>query len=117
MNEIVCESCDYETDSKTAFCPICGEEDAWVEEPAYEFDEDDLPITFSTYAYDDHYGLWDAFCEEYFGVRVTGSNVSGLPDDFPRMKFYEEELFWTIDEDYEIHGPFLRAVDARDAAR
>lgn len=112
LTETYCENCGMTAEESTSFCPDCGAEEPWEVRSAYKFDADDLPVIFTTRTYDDDWGLWDGFCEEYFGTRLQGDDVDGLPDDFPRLKFHEVEIFWKIDEALDLHGPFLSKEEA-----
>lgn len=108
FTQTVCTDCGRETSVESEYCPGCGSEDPWEEQPVYRFDEDDLPITFAYRIYDDNYGLWRAFCDEYWDhPSITGSDIAGLSDNFPRLKFIETPVYFQITEDLELEGPFL----------
>jgi len=110
----VCTECGHETRSGTPHCAECGAADPWEERPAFEFDPQDLPIVFSYEVYDDGNGLWEAFCEAYFGTpELTGSDIAGIPDAFPKLEYCMADLWFRITEDYDVEGPFL----SRSAAR
>lgn len=118
ITETVCTNCgaSIDTPSPPPYCPQCGDEDPWDEQAAYVFDEDDLPVVFSHDIYDDNWGLWRAFCNQYFGVdELNGSEVAGLPEDFPRLKYCVVELWFTLTPSHELAGPFLSEQEARDA--
>lgn len=113
--ETVCSECGTKSRSKPNFCPDCGAEDPWEEEALFEFDEDDLPIIFETSLSDDFWELWDDFCQSYFGVcDIEGDDVKGLPDEFPRMKYRMINVYWVLNEDLEIEGPYLSRKNARE---
>lgn len=114
--ETFCEGCGYHPTEETQFCPECGMEQPWDTRPKYQFNEDDLPLVVSYYHHDDHHGLWNQFCEDYFGARLRGSDIAGLPDDFPRMKFVDIEVYYAITEDCDLKGPFSSKTKAREEA-
>jgi hypothetical protein len=114
--ESYCTECGSASTAATPHCPNCGAEDPWDERPAFRFDEDDLPFVFSHEVYDDNYDLWRTFCGEYFGAyELNGSDVAGLPEDFPKMKYCVFEVYFVITETYELEGPFLDKSAAREA--
>lgn len=116
--EYVCRDCGSEPTQMNNYCGQCGAgPDPWKEEECYDFQRDvDLPHIFSFHQYDDGYGLWRAFCESAFGTHgLRGKDIANLPEGMPRMKYQETELFFKLDESYELHGPFLDRQDARDA--
>jgi hypothetical protein len=118
ITNTVCTSCGHTTDqaSPSPFCPQCGDEDPWDERAAHVFEEDDLPFVFSYEAYEDNYSLWGAFCEQYFGVyELKGTDIAGLPEEFPRLKYCVCELWFKITPSYELEGPFQSEAEARDA--
>lgn len=104
--ETVCADCGLKNTVDHNYCPECGSND-WTTDPMFEFDEDDLPIVFSYRVYDDHHGLFKAFCRRYFGEWPARDQIANLPDEFPRLKFLEREMYFVVDEDYELEGPFL----------
>ncbi len=114
ITEIVCTECDESPAEETPHCPNCGAEDPWEEQPTYEFNDDDLPIIFSYELYNDTYGLWRAFCHEYFGSSVKGKNVANLPSSFPRMKYCTTMLYFKVTESYNLEGPYLTKEEARN---
>jgi hypothetical protein len=118
ITETVCTTCgaSIDTPSPPPYCPQCGDEAPWDEQAAYVFDEDDLPVVFSKEVYDDNWGLWRAFCNQYFGVaELNGSDVTGLSKDFPTLKYCVTELWFKITPSHELEGPFLSEQEARDA--
>jgi hypothetical protein len=118
ITETVCTSCGHTTESTSPppFCPQCGDEEPWEEQAAYVFDDDDLPFVFSHEIYEDHSELWRAFCEQYFGVYdLTEADTTGLPEDFPRMKYCVTDLWFKLTPSHEIAGPFLSKQEARNA--
>ena len=118
ITETVCTSCGHTTEraAPSRFCPHCGEETPWEERPAHVFDEDDLPFVFSHQVYDDHSELWRSFCSQYFGVaEVTGTDVAGLPEDFPQLQYCVVDLWYRITPSHELEGPFLSQQEARNA--
>lgn len=118
ITETVCTSCGHTTDhaSPSPYCPQCGDEAPWEEQAAHVFDEDDLPFVFSYETYDDSYGLWRAFCEQYFGVyEVKESDTVGIPENFPTLKYCVTDLWFKITSSHELEGPFLSETEAREA--
>ena len=108
VTHTVCSECGERPNTKTPYCPSCGEESPWEEVPTYEFDEDDLPIAFSFSVSEDNWELWDAFCHQYFGgAGLVGSDIEGLPDEFPRLKCCFVDIWFVVTEEYEVEGPFL----------
>lgn len=108
VTETVCTGCGRQTTVESDYCPDCGAEDPWEEQPRYEFDEEDLPIVVEFEVYDDNHSLWRDFCNQYFGkYELRGSDIVGLPDDFPRMKYCTFSVYFKITEELELEGPFL----------
>lgn len=118
IKETVCEECEHKPKEETKFCPKCGAEDPWIERNAYEFDEDDLPIVFSFETYNDNWELWGEFYREYFGhSELKGSDIAGMPDDFPSLKYLMADLYFVITENLEVKGPFLEESEARSLSK
>jgi len=120
LTETVCESCGKEWGERSElepnYCPSCGTEDPWIEQPMYDFEDVDLPIVFSEEKHDDHYGLWRSFCAQAFGVHeIYSSNIANFPDGMPRMKYSVVEVYWKVTENLKLKGPFLDKDEARDA--
>lgn len=114
--ETVCESCGHNGNGRSDYCPSCGEEDAWVEQALYDWDDVDLPIVFSEEKYDDHYGMWRTFCAQVFGVYgINKDDIENFPNNFPRMKYSVVEIYWKLTEDLKLRGPFLDESEAREA--
>lgn len=117
MMETYCTECDQTSTATTPHCSNCGSEDPWEERPAYEFDEDELPFIFSHEVYNDNWEIWKDFCEAYFGVyELKGSDIAGIPEEFPRLKYCVFEVYYVITESYELEGPFLDRTEAREVA-
>lgn len=120
LTETVCESCgkpwEEQAPLEPNYCPSCGEEDPWVEQPMYDWENVDLPVVFSEEKYDDHYGLWESFCSQVFDAHeIDSTNIANFPDTFPRMKYSVVEIWWKLDEHLTLKGPFLDKGEARDA--
>lgn len=111
---IECENCSKRSQSMPNFCPKCGSKDPWISVNNYEFEEDDLPFVYTTSLTDDNWEMWDDFCESYFGVKMEASDVAGLSEGFPLMKYRYVELYWILTEDYNIKGPFNRKDKVRE---
>lgn len=110
----VCSECGNKGTEKDNYCPQCGSENPWVEKPKYSFDEEDLPIIFESSISRDNWELWDEFCDSYFGVRgLKGSDIEGLPDNFPRLKYSYFSVYWKITKDLDIKGPYICKENAR----
>lgn len=110
LTDLVCKTCGISApnNNETSFCPECGTEDPWKDMPRHTFNTEDLPITFSISHGGHKWELWESFCEEYFGnYELNGSEISGLPEDFPPLKYAHIEAHYVITEDLELHGPFL----------
>lgn len=110
ITETVCSECNWTTTEREPpnYCPNCGAQEPWEEQPAYKIHRENFPVIFTTSCGGEKWGLWRAFCEEYFGVYdLKGSDVANLPEDFPRLKYGHVDIYWAIDEEYELHGPFL----------
>lgn len=115
--ETYCTECERVSSATTPHCPDCGAEDPWDERPAYEFNEDDLPFVFSYEVYEDNWKLWRSFCEQYFGsYELKGSDVAGLSEEFPKLKYCVFDVHYVVTEGYELEGPFLSEEDAREEA-
>lgn len=110
---VSCAECDHRGNVTDNYCPSCGTEDPWEERPLHDFDDVDLPVIFEVNIHDDNFGLWNAFCEEVFGTRVYGSDVANLPDDLPRMKYYDVSVYWKLTQDLELLGPCSTKRKAR----
>lgn len=116
LTETLCEECEFSPTSKTPCCPVCGEEDPWTEEVKYDFDDVELPITFSVEHYDDNHEMWRDFVEAIFGVyELRGSDIANLPDELPSMGYCVVDFYYKLTEDLELKGPFLEKEEARDA--
>jgi len=116
VTETTCENCGNVTtdDPPPPYCSGCGEQNPWKERSAYQFDEDDLPIVFSYEVYDDGWQLWNRFAQDYWGVyELNGSDVSGLPEQFPDLKYCVFTVWFKITDGYDLEGPFLSKEDAR----
>lgn len=113
--EIVCENCGNAGGNQPAYCEECGAEDPWTEEVLYDFDDVELPMTFSYEVYDDNYGLWDTFCRAAFGTELKSSQIANFPETFPRMKYCMPILHFKLTEEYELKGPYLDKQGARNA--
>lgn len=107
IKETVCTNCEHSPEKETAFCPECGEEDPWKERNKFEFDKEDLPITFSHRCYEDDYQIWNSFSEDYFDSRLQRKHIANLPNNFPRLKIDEVEIWYGIDKSLKLHGPFM----------
>jgi hypothetical protein len=117
LTEWVCETCGLmvEEDHDYTYCPDCGDEEPWIEQDKYTFDEDDLPYVFSYHVYNDTWGLWHAFCQAYFGTRLEGDHIANLPSGFPRLKYIDTDLYFVITEDLDLKGPYVDEESARNA--
>lgn len=116
ITESYCTECGHVSSANTPHCPECGTADPWEERPAYQFDEDDLPYVFSHEFYNDTYGLWRSFVGDYFGAyELNETDIAGIPETFPRMKYCVVDVYYVITESYNLEGPFLSASDARRA--
>lgn len=115
--ETYCTECGQVTTATTPHCSNCGAEDPWDERPAFRFDESDLPFVFSMEVYNDSYELWRSFCNAYWGAYdLKGSDVAGLPDEFPKLKYSVFDAYYVITTECELEGPFLDHDVARDVA-
>lgn len=111
--ETFCTSCDETATSTTPHCPECGAEDPWDDRPKYEFDEEDLPHMFRQELFGGDWGVWNAFCESYFGWGdLTGNDIAGLPDDLPSMHGPRIQVFYVLTPGLELEGPFNERVEA-----
>lgn len=119
--ELVCESCGSKTTEVENFCPDCGTEDPWVEQPKYDFEDVELPYVFDMNLETRNYELWDAFCHSMWNARLGGDEIANLPDEFPQMKTLFTTVYVGITEDFEIVGPYLMreeaVVEAEEASR
>lgn len=108
-----CEECGHHSDIAN-HCPECGN-DTWESHVLYDFKRDvDLPVVFPFRVYDDHYELWNSFCETVWDTRLSGEEIANRPE-LPRMKYCEFEVYWKLTEDYELTGPFMDKEEAREA--
>lgn len=117
ITTIECGNCGDKSQNEPNFCPKCGSKDPWVSVSKYEFEENDLPFIYTTSLTDDNWEMWDDFCESYFGVRLEGCDIVGLPEDFPLMKYRYIDLYWILTEEYNVKGPFNEKQKAREAIR
>lgn len=116
VTETYCTECGRVTQATTPHCPDCGAKDPWEDRPAYQFDPEDLPYVVTHEFYNDTYGLWRSFVGDYFGAyELNGSDIDGLPDDFPDMKYCVVEVYFGITESYELEGPYLDRDTALEA--
>ena len=115
ITETYCTDCGKVVQTETNHCPECGAEDPWKERPAYEFDPDRLPFIIEYEVYNDTYNLWRKFCSQYFGAyELNGGDVSGIPEQFPDMKYCVFTVYFVITESYDLEGPFLDKENARE---
>lgn len=116
LTETVCTECNWNPDRRTEYCPNCGSEDPWSERSQFDFERDvDLPHVFEMSFYNDTYGLWDEFCHSVWGTRVKSSQIANVPSGVPSMKYCCPSVYYKLDEDLELHGPFMDKGDAKDA--
>lgn len=98
------------------YCSNCGAgPDPWEDRAVYDFERDvSLPYVFSVQVGNDDWGLWRAFCYDVWGTEPeSGKAVANWPEDFPRMKYNITHLYYKLDEDLELNGPFLDKSAAR----
>jgi len=113
VTETYCTECDETVQQTTAHCPSCGAADAWDQRAAYRVDESDLPYVFSYEVYNDTYGLWRAFAQDYLGsAEIQMADVAGVGEEFPSMKYCVFQTYWRLTKEYELQGPFLSRQDA-----
>lgn len=111
-----CDACGDEPHGLSEYCPSCGAEDPWVEEPKYDFEDVDLPLVFGMEHYNDTYGLWKNFTAEAFGVYdVDSGDIANLGVDPRDMKYATTMVYYKVDENCNVHGPFLEKSEAREA--
>lgn len=113
-----CGAQPVDGNSRQKYCSECGAgPDPWEREPEYDFERDvSLPFIFSDEQYNDDHGLWREFCHQAFGAHeLRGSHIANLPDGLPKMKYNVFTVYYKLDEDLELHGPFLDKQEARDA--
>jgi len=110
-----CEECGNPNDTAD-YCPVCGS-DTWESHILYDFERDvDLPVVFPFRVYDDHYGLWNSFCETVWDTRLSGEEIANRPrPGLPRMKYCTFDVYWKLTEDCELTGPFMDREEARGA--
>jgi hypothetical protein len=108
-----CDECGNPNDTAD-YCPECGN-GTWERHALYDFERDvDLPVVFPFSAYNDHYELWNSFCEAVWDTRLTAQQIANIPG-LPRMKYSEFEVYWKLTEDCELTGPFMDREEAREA--
>ena len=113
--ETYCTNCDNTVRERTPHCAQCGAEEAWDERPKYRFDEDDLPFIVEYEVYNDTWELWRDFCGQYFGAyELEGSEIAGVPEQFPDMKYCVFTVYFVVTESYDLKGPFLEKSAARE---
>jgi len=116
--ETVCSECGSEPSQMNNYCGDCGAgPDPWEERDCYDFERDvSLPLVFSSEVYNDTHGLWRDFCSAAFGVyELRGSDIANFPEGVPSMKYQTFMVYYKLDEDLELHGPFLEKSEAREA--
>jgi len=116
VTETTCEQCGNTTtdESPPPYCSQCGTANPWKEQSAYQFDESDLPIVFSYEVYNDTYRLWNTFVHAYWNAHdLRGSDIDGLPEEFPKMKYCVFTVWFKVTEQYELEGPFLTEQEAK----
>ena len=116
--ETICSECGITPGKKTQYCPECGEgPDPWNERASHDFERDvELPLIFNSEVYDDGYGLWKDFCSAAFGVySLSQKDVANFPNGMPKMKYQTFMVYYKLDEEHELHGPFLDKAEARNA--
>lgn len=113
-----CSKCDFQPERRTEYCPECGEKEPWVQEPEYEFDEEDLPISFVYNLTNYDSPLWDAFCKSYFNTSMLNrEDIASFPSDFPTMPELHVQIYFYIDKNYNLRGPFIDSDRMRQEMR
>lgn len=116
ITHTLCTECGSVTTTEPSYCPDCGGESPWVEEPRYDFEDVDLPVVFSVQHYDDHHGMWRSFTGQVFDVHeLKGSQIANLPTGLPSMKHCVVELYYKLTENLELEGPYLEREEAQEA--
>lgn len=115
--ETVCSECGNSPEKKTQYCGECGAgPDPWEEKALYDFDDIELPFIFSQEQYNDDWNLWRDFCASAFGVySLSGEDIANFPDRMPKMKYNVFTVYYKLDENLKLHGPFMEKEDAKDA--
>jgi len=44
LTETVCESCSHNGNKRSEYCPSCGAEDSWIEQPQYDFEDVEMGL-------------------------------------------------------------------------
>lgn len=113
----ICSDCGKQVGKTTEYCSNCGAgPDPWEEVAEHDFERDvELPLIFHSEVYNDNYGLWRDFCAAAFGVyEVKGKDVANMPN-LPKMKYQVFTVYYKLDENYKLHGPYLEKEDAVNA--
>lgn len=118
ITETHCSECGTSPAKKSQYCGDCGAgPDPWEERAEYDFERDvELPMVFSQEKYNDDYNMWRTFCAAAFGVYyLNEEDIANLPNGMPQMKYNVFEVYYKLDENLELHGPYLSKDEARNA--
>jgi hypothetical protein len=117
ITEIRCQNCGNKQEEKTRYCPECGAEDPFRKEPKFSFDKNDLPIVFEHTFNNSAGGMWRDFTRSYFGELVEKEGyVANMPDGFPRMKKSRVHVYYFLNENLEVQGPYMTERKAKEDA-
>jgi len=110
-----CEECGHHSDYGN-YCLECGN-GSFETHTLYDFKRDvDLPVVFPFSVYNDHYELWNSFCETVWDTRLQPEDIANRPiPGLPRMKYSTFDVYWKLTEDCELMGPFMDREEAQKA--
>lgn len=114
--EMRCSECGHTPREETKFCPECGAETPWLEEPVADFNDVDFPVFVEMYESNDNWELWREFCDTAFGNRsLKGEHIANLPDGFGRELKYAHYSTWWVVTETSVDGPYLTERAARES--
>lgn len=117
LTETYCTECGNIPEDGTPHCPKCGAEEPWEERNKFEFNKEDLPIVFEHTFNNSSGGMWRDFTRSYFGELVeTERYVANMPKKFPRMKKSRVHVYYFLDENLEVQGPYMTERRAKEDA-
>jgi len=114
IKEKLCTECGNKQEQSSDYCPSCGTENPWVIQDVYDMDDVDFPLITEYSVYDDHGELWNEFCREAFGTRLSESDIANIPRRFPRMEYCIFDVYFVVYKS-EIDGPFMTEKKARES--
>lgn len=114
---VQCTECYSTTSNETTYCSDCGAgPEPWEKVPKYNFERDaELPLILNVGVGGDNWQLWRELCYTVWNTEPESRNIANLGIDPQQFKYNRATHYYKLDEDYELHGPFLDKEEARNA--